>query len=96
MEIAEKVIFTLAAILPAKANANDSTERTMAGASTKAKKIHVVLHLEQIAKPSRKIQKSIAPADIQQKMRQLLKSIDPHPLVVESSRMGTLSWKIML
>lgn len=46
-EIARKVFDTLAAMLPAKLNASDGQEATMAASVLGAKRLRVVLHLEQ-------------------------------------------------
>ena len=47
--------------------------------------LRVVLHLEQPAKHSKLFPRAIDPADIQQKLRKLVKAIDPHPLVTEKA-----------
>jgi hypothetical protein len=93
-EIARKVFSTLAALLPAKINANEADEKQMAGIMMRARKLRVVLHLEQPAKHSKLRPRAIDPADVQQKLRQLLKPVDAHPLVVEMARMGMLQWKV--
>ena len=51
-EVARKVFDTLAAMLPAKLCANDSHELQMAKAVLGAKRLRVVLHLEQPSKHS--------------------------------------------
>lgn len=93
-EMRNKVIFTLAGIIAAKFRANDRAECDMAIRSVKAKKLRVVLHVEQPAISSRLSPRAIKLADVQQKLRSMLKSIDAHPLVVESSSMGPLSWVV--
>lgn len=93
-EVARKVLDTLAALLPAKANANDATEKQMAGLLLKARKLRVVLHLEQPKKHSTLFPRVIEPADVQMKLKQLLKAIDPHPIVSETGRMSSLEWSV--
>lgn len=93
-EVARKVFDTLAAMFPAKVNANDSAEVEMATAVLGAKKLRVVLHLEQPKKHSALRPRAINPVDVQQDLRRLLKPIDPHAVVVEMSRMGSLAWSV--
>jgi hypothetical protein len=93
-EVAHKVFDTLAALLPAKVNADDADEKSIAREITKARCLRVILHLEQPAKHSKLFPRAINPADVKQKLRKLLKSIDAHPFVAESTRMGTLEWSV--
>ena len=92
---AKKVFDTLAAILPAGLNAPSEAERNDALAVRGAKRLRVVLHIEQPVTKSRLRPRSIDPAHIQQKIRQLLKPVDPHPVVVAMARMGHLSWTVV-
>lgn len=93
-EVAHKVFDTLAALLPAKIHAGDPNEKTMARAMCGAKKLRVVLHLEQPATGSKLRPRAINPADIQQKLKQLLKPVDAHPFVAQSMAMGSLAWRV--
>lgn len=93
-EVARKVFDTLAALLPAKINASEPSERSIAKTVLNAKKLRVALQLEQPVKHSKLRPRAINPADIQQKLRQLLKPIDVHPSVVERGRMGALVWQL--
>lgn len=92
-EVAQKVFSTLAAMLPAKVNASDIEERDFAGEVVKATQLRVVLHLEQPLKHS-KLFPRIDPANVKIKLRPLVKPIDPHPKVVESTRMEDLVWTV--
>jgi len=92
-EVARKVFDTLAALPPARVNANDETERLVARHMLGAKRYRIVLHLEQPEKHSRLRPRAINPADIQQKLKQLLKPIDARPLVVEAAGMRGLPWQ---
>ena len=93
-EVAQKAFDTLAAMLPAQVHASDLNERHFAKEVNKASQLRVVLHLEQPKKHSRLFPRAIEPADVQQKLRQKIKPIDPHPRVVESGAMKGLSWQV--
>jgi hypothetical protein len=93
-EVAQKVFATLAALLPAKVNAATLEERTFAGACVNVNQLRVVLHLEQPRKHSKLFPRVIDPANVQLKLRTLIKPIDPHPKVVESTRMQGLVWAV--
>ena len=92
-EFAHKVFDTLAAIFPAKIHANDDDERRMALEVCTATGLRVVLHLEQPLRKTRLRPQAINPADLRQKIRQLLKPIDPHPLVL-AMKSGGCQWKV--
>lgn len=93
-EVAHKIFDTLAALLPTKVNADDATEKSIAHEINKATRLRVILHLEEPAKHSKRFPRAINPANVRQKLRQLLKPIDAHPVVAESARMGTLEWRV--
>lgn len=88
--IANKVLMTLAALLPAKLNGNDPQEQAMAGAILTCKKLRVVAHVEQ----SQRHMFVIDPADLKQKLAQLLHAVDAHPKVVSIQQMHKLSWQV--
>ena len=92
-EVACKVRDSLAALVAAKINANDPEEKRLAQDALTAQTIRVILHLEQPAKPS-KLFPHIDPAHIHQKLKQLIKAIDPHPCVLESTRMKGMAWTV--
>lgn len=93
-EVAQKVFSTLAAVLPAKVNASVADERDFAGEVVKASKLRVVLHLEQPLKHSKLFPRAFDPANVQLQLRTLIKPIDPHPKVVESTQMQDLAWTV--
>lgn len=93
-EVAAKVFDTLAMLLPASIRASDAGERASARSCCEAAGIRVVLHLEQPGKHSRLRPRAIDPSALQMKLKKLIKPIDPHPLVVECSRMGGLAWSV--
>ncbi|HIK13513.1 MAG TPA: hypothetical protein IGS52_25185 [Oscillatoriaceae cyanobacterium M33_DOE_052] len=93
-EVAAKVLFTLAAMLPAKINASDPSERDFAAQVLTGQTLRIVLHLEQPVKTSKLFPRAIDPSKVQLKLRSLIKAIDPHPMVVESSQMQSLVWTV--
>lgn len=95
-EFAEKVICTLSALLPAKANSNNAEEREFASRSLVLARIRLVLHLEQPAKHSKLFPRAINPANVRLKLRQRLRAIDPRPIVAETSAMNGLYWSVTM
>ncbi len=93
-EVADKVFCTLAAILPAKINASDPSEKDFARDVCAGQRLRVVLHLEQPKKHSKLFPRAIDPTKVQLKLRTLIKPIDPHPKVVESTNMQDLAWTV--
>ncbi|WP_448573624.1 hypothetical protein [Trichothermofontia sp.] len=93
-EVAQKVFCTLAAILPAKINASDTSEQNFAKKIFRCQQLRVVLHLEQPIKHSKLFPRAIDPAKLKLKLRTLIKPIDPHPMVVESTQMRGLQWTV--
>lgn len=90
--VAGKVRDTLAGLVAAKVNAVNDDEKRLANAALKVKNIKVVLHMEQ---PTAK-NKFVDPADVLQKMKQLLKAIDAHPRVVNKEGLKTdMSWTVI-
>ncbi|WP_192459090.1 hypothetical protein [Musicola keenii] len=82
-EIAAKLRNTLAGLWAAKCNANDQDEKRFAAEAIKAKRIRVVLHLEESPHLDRLAPDRLLKAGLQQKMKQKLKSVDAHPYVVD-------------
>ncbi|MFQ3680614.1 MAG: hypothetical protein SNJ60_08940 [Pseudanabaenaceae cyanobacterium] len=93
-EVARKVFDTLAALLPAKIHANEPAEKEFAKHVIQGQSLRVILHLEQPRQHSKLRPRAIDPADVQQKLRQTLKPIDPHPKVRECGRMEGLPWQV--
>jgi len=93
-EVACKVRDSLAALVAARINANDEGEKQMSSAALACNRIRVVLHLEQPAKHSKLFPRAIDPAQVTQKLKQLLKAIDPHPQVVAIGRLGDVGWSV--
>jgi hypothetical protein len=93
-ELAKKVLDTLAAMLPSKINGDVVTEIAVSDQVLKAHGLRVILHLEQPIKHSKLFPRAIDPADVQMKIRQRLKPVDAHPLVVEMAQMRGLPWTV--
>ena len=94
LEIIAKVFDTLAAIVPAKINGREESEREAARRIASASRLRVILHLEQPLKHSKLFPRAIDTAGVEQKLKQGLKPIDAHPKVAESSRMRDLPWSV--
>ena len=88
--VAEKVIHTLAALLPAKINATEDKEKNLATAILECKSVKVVLHIEQ----PRKHRAIVDLADIKQKLKQLLRAVDAHPKITSIENMQSLNWSV--
>lgn len=93
-EVAVKVRDTLAALVGAQRLANDDSERSHARKAIRARSIRIVLHLEQPKQHSKLFPRVIKPADVLQRLKQLLKPIDPHPLVVELNSRHDIPWQV--
>ncbi|MGE0681694.1 MAG: hypothetical protein AB7P69_12455 [Candidatus Binatia bacterium] len=93
-EVACKVRDSLAALVAARVNANDAGEQELSGMALACSRIRVVLHLEQPAQHSKLFPRAIDPAKVKQRLRQLLKAIDPHPEVVEIGRLENVAWSV--
>lgn len=93
-EVAAKVRDSLAMFMAASKQANDENEKNAATAVARATTIHVVLHVEQVQTPSRLFPRAINPANVQQRLRRLLRFLDPHPLVVETNHLGGVAWAV--
>ena len=88
--IANKVLMTLAALLPAKLNGNDPQEQAMADAILTCEKLRVIAHVEL---PQRRMP-VIDPADLKQKLARLLRAVDAHPKVDSTHQMHGLGWHV--
>lgn len=96
-EIAQKVSASLACLCAMRANANVETEKNFALQALKKITLRVILHLEErhITTKARlaKSPNSIT-ADVQMKLKQRLRVIDPHPKILSISRANTLPWTV--
>ena len=95
-ELAIKVRDSLAGIAAASCNANDPDEKQIAERALRTGRWHVVLHLEQPRVPSKIRPRIIAPADLTQKLRRVLKAINPHPKVVNKDDIApNMGWTVV-
>src|SRR5262249_50955288 len=85
-EVALKVRDSLAALFAAAMNASDEQEKSFARTVLQSKRIRIGLHLEQPKRHSKLFPRAIETANVQQRMKQLLKSVDPHPTISEISK----------
>lgn len=88
--IANKVLMSLAALLPAKHRASDPAEKALATSVLSCSDFKVIAHLElpQAHKPV------VDPADIKQKLKQRLAAVDRHLKVVSMDKMQGLAWTV--
>lgn len=92
-EIAAKVRDSLACIFAASIRAVGE-EKNSARAYLAAANLRVVLHLEQRVAPPAMLQPAYDPADVQAKLKQLLRAIDPHPIVMSTqSPAAAVAWQ---
>lgn len=86
-EMAGKVSGTLALLLPAKLSATVPDEMKVAGRALNAKRIRVVLHIEQpkVVLSFTSKTSAINLANVQLELRKRVKAIDAHPEVLDSS-----------
>jgi len=88
--IANKVLMTLAAMLPAKLKANDPKEAEMATAVLPCKSLTVVVHVEL----PRAHPPAVNTADLCLKLKQLLHAVDAHPKIVSQKNRRNLAWTV--
>lgn len=91
-EVAAKVRDTLAGLAAAAANASDAAERQVARRALAKRRWRVVLHLRQSIVATRFKPNPIDPTVVQAKLRRAVRSIDPHPLVVEGD--AGVPWRV--
>ncbi len=93
--VALKVRDTLAGLVSAKLNAADIDERRVAKMLLGCRRLRVVLHIEQPEKHSKLRPQAIDLAAVLQKLKRLLKAIDPHPSVVHQHILkATMTWSV--
>ena|SRR5690554_218855 len=83
--VAQKVCDSLAGLAAARCNANDATEREFSEAALTTGSIRVVLHMEQVNRNHR----FIDPANVLTKLKQQIKAVDAHPVVVSQASLKT-------
>ena len=94
-EVALKVRDTLAGLASARLHANDADEKRVADALLRKRHLRVVLHLETPQSSSRLRPKAIEPDKVLQKLKTLIRAIDPHPCVVDQYTIEPgMSWVV--
>lgn len=94
-EVASKVRDAMSGIYAACCNANEQTEKQFARDTLSKSKLRVVLHLEQPLKKSKLFPRAINPADVKLKLKQLLRGVDAHPVVVDKQTLiGSMHWQV--
>ena len=94
-EVAIKIRDTLAGLAASYYQAADPAERGLARDALRKQHLGVVCHLEQPTKYSRLRPRAIEPTVLQQKLRSLLKAVDPRLRVVDThSIAATLPWTV--
>jgi len=94
-EIASKVRDTLAGLVAASCNANDLDEKNFAIKALRTNTLRVVLHIEQPEKHTKLFPRIVNPASLIMKLKQLLKAVDAHPLVVDQhSLKPAMLWNV--
>ena len=93
-EVAQKVRDTLAGLAAAAANATSEVERGLAWKAIECRKWRVVLHLEEYAARDRsRIQPRETP-NVADKLRRMLKAVDPNPLVLNRRAEAPVPWTV--
>ena len=95
-EIALKVRDTLAGLVAAQINATNPNEKNFSRDFLGKRCIKIILHLEQPTCTNRLRPHAINFRDVQDKLKQQLKAIDPHPKVtcISSPSQNNLPWTV--
>ena len=93
-EIALKVKDTVAGLLAAKMNANNTEEKQFATKVINSTELKFVLHLEQPPTNSRLFPQAFNLANVKLAVKNRIKAIDAHPKVVDLKRMNALPWQV--
>jgi len=93
-EVTQKVRDTLAGILAAGVRALEDEEARFARRCARARNLRVVLHLEQPAKTSKLFPRVFNSANIQLKLKSMIKAVDAHPRVVDRKMHDMLGWSV--
>lgn len=88
-----KVIDSLAGLLAMRANALGN-EQIFALDAIQKNKIRVVLHFEQPLKTSKEFPQSIDIADLKDKLKQRIRSIDPQPIISSMEAPRGVPWMV--
>ena len=90
-----KVRDTLVGLVAARFQSSDRSEQQAAKKVLQAKQLKIVLHLEQPRKPSRLFPQVVDPANLQIRLKTLLKTVDVHPVIVDQHTLNTtMNWTV--
>lgn len=93
--VARKVHDTLSGLVSAKFTANNAEEMHVAKSVLRCSRLRIVLHVEQNASGSKLKPKIIDPALVLQKLKKLVRSVDPHPCVVDQATLrADMDWTV--
>lgn len=90
-EVALKARDTLEGVFAAGVDTSHP-DQAFAKRALTARKLRIVLHLEQPANPSKLSPRVADRANVQQKLKQIVKPIDAHPKVIEMAAMNDVAW----
>jgi len=92
--VALKVRDTHACLVAARLDANDDSERDRAIRALACSHMRVVLHLEPPPSHRPLLSPKMQRANVLQRLKQLVKAVDPRPLVVSMHDLGDLAWSV--
>ena len=92
--VALKVRDSLACLVAAQLNANEAAEKTMAQQAVRASRHRIVLHLEQPTSGRSLSSTKTCRVNVLARLKQLVKAIDPHPIVIDMTSAGDVSWTV--
>jgi hypothetical protein len=93
-EVASKVRDSLAGVVAAAKWPSHHAHTKSAQLYLSAKRLRVVLHYEQSRTSSKLFPRVHDLSTLQQKLKQLVKVVDAHPLVVDLASAGSLPWEV--
>jgi hypothetical protein len=93
-EVALKVRDSLAILVAAAMSAREPEEQSFAREALTRKRICIGLHLEQPKQHSKLFPRAIKPTDVHDRLRQLVRSIDPHPSIFAPGTTDVAPWTV--
>jgi hypothetical protein len=92
--VALKVRDTLSCLIAARLNSNDDIERHRSEQALDCSSMRIILHLEMPPTHTRLLTPKMQRALVTQRLRQLVKAIDPRPRVISMADMPGLDWSV--
>lgn len=93
-EFANKVVDTLAALMPASLKASRESEKSQARKALKRTSIRLVLHIEQHPTKSKLFPQLFKLVDVEQKIKIKLRAIDHRCRAADMKTIGNLPWSV--